>query len=299
MFRTRENITVKLTFNISLPYGLIALICASQCLAEDVTFRKTRFSSVKQPIEAAVDLSITDSQILIKSNKVTKKMTPINIEIPYSSVDAMSYELATRHRVAEGAALMGLSLGAGAILMATKTKSHWLAIEYHDRGAKQSTMLRLDKSEYESVIAALQSKSGKHVAILDSKSSLFNPTAESKDVDEVVPFGSDRVTAALKPAMESNGCKVKRVTENHIGCKRSRGYSEQTGSGGESVTASLEAHGDQTRVRITTGKGVAGRLGKKNWSMPIYKEMIKTLQTPARAVAETQEYRRDQLARPY
>ncbi len=48
--------------------------------------------------------------------------------------------------------------------------------------------------------------------------------------------------------------------------------------GGESVTAVLEAQGDQTRIRITTGKGFYGRLGKQSWSMPIFHEMMKRLQ---------------------
>jgi hypothetical protein len=113
-------------------------------LTQDVTFSKTKYSSVKQPKEADVNLSITDSKILIKGKKVSKKVPLIDMEIPFSSIDAMSYELASRHRVQEGTALMAASLGTGAILMTTKTKSHWLAIEYQQGDAKQSTVLQLD-----------------------------------------------------------------------------------------------------------------------------------------------------------
>jgi len=261
----------------------LALILAfvPACLAQDVTFSKTRYSSVKQPIEIGVNLSITDSKILIKSKKVSKKLATIDMEIPYSSIDTMSYEFATRHRVQEGAAVMGLSLGAGAIVMGTKTKSYWLAIDYHEADAKQSTVLRLDKSEYRDVIAALEAKTGKQVAVLDSKTNPLNPTAGSKDMDEVIPFGVDNVVAALKAAMESQGCKVKDVTASRIECKRSRGLSERTGNGGEKVTATLEAKGEQTQVRIWTGKKFGGRKGISNWSTPIYQEMMKSLQKPA------------------
>jgi hypothetical protein len=55
----------------------------------------------------------------------------------------MSYEFASRHRVQEGSAVAGLSLAGGAILMATKTKSYWLYLDYHEGDAKQSTILRL------------------------------------------------------------------------------------------------------------------------------------------------------------
>jgi len=260
---------------------LLALVPAG--MAQDVTFSKTRYSSPKQRAEVFVNLSITDSKILIKSKKVSKKIPTIDMEIPFSSIDAMSYELASRHRVQEGTAVMAVSLGAGAIVMGTKTKSHWLAIDYHEGAAKQSTVLQLDKSEYENVIATLEARTGKHITVLDSKTSSLNPTKMSKDMDEVIPFGMDKVVAALKPAMESVGCKVKKATDTRIECKRDRGYSEQTGGGGEKVTATLEAQGAQTHIRIWTGKGFTGKVGKDNWSTPVYQELMKILQEPPKA----------------
>jgi hypothetical protein len=270
---------------------ILALVPAG--LAQDVTFSKTRYSSVKQPKEVDVTLTITNSKILIKSKKVNKKLKAIEMEIPYSSIDSISYELAVRHRVGEGAAVMAVSLGAGAVVMFTKTKSHWLDIEYREGDAKQLTVLRLDKSEYKNVIATLEAKTGRHIAILDSKASPLNPTAGSENVDEVVPFEMERVAAALKTAMESEGCNVKRTSENRLECKRGRGGSERTGFGGEKVTATLQAKGDQTRVRIWTGKGFTGRLGKHNWSTPIYQEMLKTLQKPAQSARVITELQSD------
>jgi hypothetical protein len=266
------------------------LILASAGLAQDATFSKTKYSSVRRPKEPAVNLLLTDSKILIKSKKVSKKAPPVDKEIPYSSIDTMSSELATRHRLAEGETMMAASvygaalvasaasLGAGAVVMATKTKSHWLTIEYHEGNAKQLTVLHLDKSESENVISTLEAKTGKHIAMLDPKASPFNPTAGSKDVDEVISFGVDQVAGALAAAMESQGCKVKAVTANRIECKRPRGASERLGNGGEKVTATMEAKGEQTRVRIWTGKRFTGRVGKDNGSTPIYQEMMKSLQ---------------------
>lgn len=268
-------------FSIVCGCAILGALAAPVILAQDVTFSKTRFSSVKQPKEADVNLSITGSKILIKGKSKGKKVSGIDMEIPYASIDAMSYELASRHRLKEGAVVMLASLGAGAVVMVTKTKSHWLDIEYHEGDAKQSTVLRLDKSEYMGVILALEARTGKHIAVLNAKTSPLNPTAESKDMDGVIPFGMDKVVAALKPAMESEGCKLTEVTASRIECKRGRGGSERTGNGGEKVTATLEAKGEQTRVRIRTGKGAVGRIGKRNWSTPIYVEMMKGLQRPA------------------
>ncbi len=72
---------------------------------------------------------------------------------------------------------------------------------------------------------------------------------------------------------------MKEERANRIICKRGiECGSERTGTGGEEVTASLEASGSQTRVRIVTGKGFVGRMGKKNWSTSIYKGMMNRLQ---------------------
>jgi hypothetical protein len=116
-------------------------------------------------------------------------------------------------------------------------------------------------------------------------SSNVNPLHElgpSEDVDEVVPFEMDKIMTALKPAMESVDCKVTEMTASRIECKRPRVFADfqHAGSGGESITAVLEAKGDQTRVRITTGKGFYGRLVKSNWSTPVYQLMMKALRKP-------------------
>jgi hypothetical protein len=102
----------------------------------------------------------------------------------------------------------------------------------------------------------------------------------AETVDEVIPFEMSKVVAALKPAMESQNCNVKEATDGRIVCKRPRisATFKQSASGGESVTALLEAKGDQTHIHISTGKGFYGRLVKQNWSAPIYKQMVKNLQ---------------------
>jgi hypothetical protein len=100
------------------------------------------------------------------------------------------------------------------------------------------------------------------------------------DVDSVIPAALDKVMAALKPAMQSADCDVKEETATRVECKRPRNSSGEGGDyGGESVTAVLEAQGSQTRIRITTGKGFVGRLGKKNWSVFVYETTLKNLQT--------------------
>lgn len=117
-------------------------------------------------------------------------------------------------------------------------------------------------------------------ATFDSVTSSFDSAWMSVDVDEVIPFAVDKAMAALKPAMESQECNVTAESAGRVECKRPRGHtsSEHSGYGGESITAVLEAAGDKTHVVITTGLGFYGRLGKRNYSTPIYEAMMKHLQ---------------------
>jgi hypothetical protein len=117
-------------------------------------------------------------------------------------------------------------------------------------------------------------------ATFDSVTSSFDSAWMSVDVDEVIPFAMDKAVAALKPAMESQECNVTTDSAGRVECKRPRGRtsSEHSGTGGESVTAVLEAQGDKTHMVIATGLGFAGRLGKRNYSTPIYEQMMRNLQ---------------------
>jgi hypothetical protein len=58
------------------------------------------------------------------------------------------------------------SLGAGAIVMLTQSKSHWLYIDYREQNAPKSLVLRLDKKDYQKVIASIKEHTGKDVQML-------------------------------------------------------------------------------------------------------------------------------------
>ena len=255
---------------------VLTLVLTPGTFAKDVTFRKTKFSSVQRPEESNVDLSVSDLAISIKS-KAGSKAPKIDIDIPFTEIDAMSYERASRHRWQEGTETMLLSPAGGAILMATKTATHWLQIQYHEAGTTQVVQLQLDKSEYKGIIEALQANTGKTVATLKTTDAL-DPTAGSKDVDEVVPFPSSTVISALKPAMESQGCLVQKAAPTRVECRRLRRHSGEPDPGGESIVVTLEPEGEHTRVTISTQGGINGKAPAKNWSLPIYQKLLNLLE---------------------
>jgi hypothetical protein len=99
----------------------------------------------------------------------------------------------------------------------------------------------------------------------------------SKDIDRTVAFPMAKVLDAAKQALNTYGCDVKKEKPDYLECTRDRHIGALVGSGGEKVTVQLSAKDSETRVVIKTGKGFAGRLGKKNWSTPIFDDMLKTL----------------------
>lgn len=106
-----------------------------------------------------------------------------------------------------------------------------------------------------------------------------DPSKGSKDVDQVVAYPMAKVLDAAKQATATYGCDSKKDKEkaDYLECTRDRHIGVFVGSGGEKVTVKLSEKGNETRVEIKTGKGFVGRVGKKNWSTPIFNEMMKSL----------------------
>ena len=83
--------------------------------------------------------------------------------IPYDQLDKVSYEYTKKHRVAQGAIVMVASLGAGAIVMMTKSKSHWLYIDFHEQDVPKNLVLRMDKNQYRPICETVKVHTGKEV----------------------------------------------------------------------------------------------------------------------------------------
>jgi len=103
------------------------------------------------------------------------------VTVPYDQLDKFSYEYTKKHRITQGAVVMIASLGAGAIVMLTKSKSHWLYIDYHEQNAPKSVVLRMDKNDYKKIFEAVKTHTGKEVQFLgDGK----DKSKKEKDKDK-------------------------------------------------------------------------------------------------------------------
>jgi hypothetical protein len=50
--------------------------------------------------------------------------------------------------------------------MFTKSKSHWLQIDYHEGAARKSYVVRMDKHEYIRILDAVKARTGKDAQVL-------------------------------------------------------------------------------------------------------------------------------------
>ena len=75
---------------------------------------------------------------------------------------------------------MVASLGAGAIVMMTKSKSHWLYIDYHEQDVPKSVVLRMDKNEYKKIFDAVKAHTGKEVEFVGEAKSKANKKTNAK-----------------------------------------------------------------------------------------------------------------------
>ena len=143
---------------------LAALLVVFVSAAGAETFHKTRMVDGKgreQPVDLAFDSVSAALSVKAAGEEI--------FHVPYGSVQRLSYEQSSRHRVKEGAVVMIFSLGAGGVVMLTKSNSHWLYVDYRQPAGDVRTLtLKLDKGEYKKVLETAASQTGKTVETPDT-----------------------------------------------------------------------------------------------------------------------------------
>jgi hypothetical protein len=145
--------------NISVLLVLLAVVNLS--LAEETAFRDVKLADAKGK-QAEASLLFSDDNKSVVVRVADRDVATI----PYDQIDKFSYEYTKKHRVTQGAIVMIASLGAGAIVMLTKSRSHWLYVDFHQQSAPKSLVLRMDKKDYKDIFAAVKTHTGKDVEFL-------------------------------------------------------------------------------------------------------------------------------------
>jgi len=143
--------------------AVLLTLCATfnLSLAEETAFRRVKLADAKGK-QADASLIFSDNNKNIAVRVADRDF----VTIPYDQIDKFSYEYTKKHRITQGAVVMVASLGAGAIVMLTKSKSHWLYIDYHEQNIPKSLVLRMDKGEYKKIFDAVKTHTGKEVEFL-------------------------------------------------------------------------------------------------------------------------------------
>jgi hypothetical protein len=160
---------------------LVLLVTVNLGVAEEAAFRGVKLADAKGK-QADASLIFSDNN----KNVAVRVADRDFVTIPYDQIDKFSYEYTKKHRITQGAVVMVASLGAGAIVMLTKSKSHWLYIDYHEQNVPKSVVLRMDKNEYKKIFEAVKTHTGKDVEFLGDakktdKTKKDHKSEESKD----------------------------------------------------------------------------------------------------------------------
>ncbi|HEY3628985.1 MAG TPA: hypothetical protein VGL00_22040 [Terracidiphilus sp.] len=151
--------------------GLTVLVVVNFAMTEETAFRNVKLADAKGK-QAEASLIFSDNN----KNVVVRVADHDIATIPYDQIDKFSYEYTKKHRITQGAIVMVASLGAGAIVMLTKSKSHWLYVDFHEQNAPKSLVLRMDKKDYKNIFAAVKTHTGKEVEFLgDAKKEKKEP----------------------------------------------------------------------------------------------------------------------------
>lgn len=137
------------------------MLTASLGLAEETSFRRVKVPDAKGNQTKAV-LTFSDDHKAVEVRPA--KGGPVSI--PYDQIDKCSYEYTKKHRIVLGVLLAPLSPAAGIIVLFTKSKSHWLEIDYHEQDAPKVYLVRMHKHDYVHVLEALKNHTGKDAEVL-------------------------------------------------------------------------------------------------------------------------------------
>jgi len=141
---------------------------ATLASAEETSFSRVRVPDPKGRQTKAV-LTFSDDH---KAIEVAPAKGNAVLSIPYREIDKCSYEFTRKHRVSAGTIALAAATGVGAVVMLTRSRSHWLEIDYRAQDASKFFVLRMDKRDYVHILEALKSHTGIDAEVLGNADKL-------------------------------------------------------------------------------------------------------------------------------
>lgn len=132
---------------------LAAAVALPALAADDVLFKKSRLVITKDDgdsDEEKAHVSFTDDARLRVTDKKGKKVWA---DIPYADIHELTYERSTHPRAKTAIFISPFALF-------SKGKKHWLTVSYAKGEDKDFLLLRLDKKEYQRLLATAEARTG-------------------------------------------------------------------------------------------------------------------------------------------
>jgi hypothetical protein len=143
------------------PALLAVALLTHLALTEETSFKRIKAPDPKgHQRKAVLTFSDKDKAIEVRPAKGT------GVDIPYAQIDRFSYEFTQKHRIKQGAIVMPAAIAPGAIVMMTRSRSHWLEIDYFDQQIPKAYVVRMDKHDYLHILDAVKTHTGKDAEIL-------------------------------------------------------------------------------------------------------------------------------------
>ena len=153
------------------------------------------------------------------------------------------------------------------VLLATPTVNTWV-------GGKESTIRR---THVDFIVCADYYRDGRH-GLLHAGGG----ASPDKGVQATLDAAPAAVHKAAADALAVIGCEIKKDEPNLVEGVRTRKVGVFVGSGGETVTVSIDMMpAGKTNVDIRTKKTFVGGAGQKNWDQPVLDEIRKSLAATA------------------
>lgn len=134
------------------------LVTGTGSAADTVSFNRVKLADPKgTQTDAQLQLNDADRKIVVRVAGSDF------LVIPYETLDKASYEYSKKHRITPGAIVMVASLAAGGIVMLTKSKSHWLYLDFHEGQIPKTVVLRMHKDDYKQILEAVKTHTGKEI----------------------------------------------------------------------------------------------------------------------------------------
>lgn len=147
---------------------LVVLLCILPCVlasGEETVFRHINVPDTKGNLRKAV-LTFSDTRKAVEVHvEKQRKHQETTVSIPYAQIDKFTYEFTKQHRINDET-IATAPIGLGAALMLTKSKNHWLEIDYHEKEIPKSYVVRMDKKNYIHILDAVKAHTDKDPEIL-------------------------------------------------------------------------------------------------------------------------------------